>query len=125
MADPRIRRAKRLRGSPTDSEQVLWQELRSRQVGGARFRRQHPIERFVVDFFCPEFRLVIEVDGDVHAFKRREDEARDAERRRRGFRVLRVPSVDVFESIDGVCMEIERAIESQRAAAFDGTQPPD
>ncbi|MGI8478183.1 MAG: endonuclease domain-containing protein, partial [Thermomicrobiales bacterium] len=58
--------AKELRNAPTDAEERLWQAIRRRQVGGARFRRQHPIGGFALDFCCPEHRLVVEVDGPVH-----------------------------------------------------------
>jgi very-short-patch-repair endonuclease len=64
MASPA---ARKLRANPTDAEIRLWSRLRRRQLEGYRFRRQQPIGRYVVDFFCPEAKLIIEVDGSQHA----------------------------------------------------------
>ena len=61
-----LRTAAELRNNMTIAEQTLWQKLRNRQVLGFRFRRQHPIHDVVVDFFCNEAMLIVEVDGDVH-----------------------------------------------------------
>jgi very-short-patch-repair endonuclease len=58
--------ARQHRSNPTPAEERLWDAIRRRQVGGARFRRQHPIAGFVLDFCCPERRLVVEVDGPIH-----------------------------------------------------------
>ena len=64
-ADMKLR-ATYMRRNPTPAEDRLWRLLRGRQVGGFHFRRQHPIGRFIVDFYCAMARLVIEVDGSVH-----------------------------------------------------------
>lgn len=61
-----LRTAAELRKNMTTAEKILWEKLRNRQVLGYRFRRQHPIHDVVVDFFCYEAMLVVEVDGDVH-----------------------------------------------------------
>ncbi len=58
--------ARALRGEMTDAEQLLWQCLRRKQLGGSRFRRQHPVGRFVLDFYCCEARLAVELDGGQH-----------------------------------------------------------
>ncbi|MQY72086.1 MAG: DUF559 domain-containing protein, partial [Dehalococcoidia bacterium] len=60
--------AREMRRAPTLAEEVLWQHLRNSQMGGFKFRRQHPIDRFIVDFYCFKIRLVIEVDGPVHQY---------------------------------------------------------
>ena len=97
-------RARTLRKSMSDAERKLWRALRTRQLDGARFRRQHPIGRYVADFVCLERRLVVEVDGGQHT----EDDqiARDARRDRwlvsEGYRVLRVPTIEVKANIAGV-----------------------
>jgi very-short-patch-repair endonuclease len=59
--------ARELRRRPTEAEARLWTALRRRQVGGALFRRQHPLGRFVLDFYCAAHQLCVEVDGEVHA----------------------------------------------------------
>jgi very-short-patch-repair endonuclease len=58
--------ARRLRGASTPGEAELWEALRDRRLGGLKFRRQHPTGRFVVDFYCPELRLAVELDGPIH-----------------------------------------------------------
>lgn len=66
-ASPKIfQRATELRKNMTEAERILWSALRRKQLSGKRFRRQHPIETFIVDFYCHEARLVIEVDGGIH-----------------------------------------------------------
>ena len=59
-------RARRMRKSPTPSEDILWQALRNRQIHGLKFLRQHPIGPTIVDFYCHEKRLAVEVDGGIH-----------------------------------------------------------
>lgn len=67
-----------MRKNPTLSELRLWEWLRRRQAGGFKFRRQHVIAGYIVDFYCPELRLVIEVDGPIHADHVLEDDARSS-----------------------------------------------
>jgi very-short-patch-repair endonuclease len=61
-------RARQLRKSATQHERLLWRHLRNRQLRGWKFRRQHPVDRFIIDFYCPEARLAIELDGGGHNF---------------------------------------------------------
>ncbi len=58
--------ANALKKKMTDAEEVLWRELRGRRLNNLKFRRQHPVGKFILDFYCHEFRLAIEVDGDIH-----------------------------------------------------------
>jgi len=103
--------ARRLRKTPTDAEIRLWSRLRRKQLEGARFRRQQPIGPYVADFFCPEARLIVEVDGGQHA----QDQIRDAVRTRwlegRGYRVLRFWNNDVLANTDGVVLAIRDALD--------------
>ena len=94
--------ARALRREPTEVEDRLWQELRSRRLDRIKFRRQHNIGPYVVDFVCFEGRLVVELDGSQHA-ESAHDIARDAELKRRGFRVLRFWNEDVLKDLAGVC----------------------
>ena len=83
-------RARQMRSSLTPSEQVLWSAIRGRRLG-VQFRRQVPLAgRFIVDFFAPSVRLVVEVDGGYHTRRRRADERRDSTLTRLGYRVLRI-----------------------------------
>lgn len=102
--------ARQNRKSPTSSEALLWARLRGRQLG-PRFRRQHPFAvGIIVDFYCPSYRLVVEVDGAVHlaGSARRCDAARDAWLARRGVRVLRL-SASLVERDVNAAVEVIRA----------------
>jgi very-short-patch-repair endonuclease len=104
-----LRIAANLRKNMTPAEKVLWEQLRNRQLMGCRFRRQHPIFEFVVDFFCYEAMLVIEVDGDVHEDSFQAE--RDAERTKilKGFGIneLRFRNEEVMHNAEGVLKRIE------------------
>ena len=93
--------ARQLRKNMTDAERSLWRLLRQRQINGLRFRRQVPIDHYIVDFACLEARLVIEVDGGQH-FESETDKRRDACLHAQGFRVLRLWNNDVLSNPDGV-----------------------
>ncbi len=97
--------ARKLRREMTDTERILWSELRDRRLGTHRFRRQHPIGPYVVDFVCLDKRFVIEIDGGHHSEPAQT--AHDGRRTRwlegAGYVVLRVSNTDVFENLDGVC----------------------
>lgn len=85
----------------TETERRVWSRLRSRQVGGYKFRRQVPVGPYVVDFICSSDRLVIEVDGTGH-----DDEDKDKRKtewlQAKGYRLLRIPASDIDESMDDV-----------------------
>jgi very-short-patch-repair endonuclease len=87
--------ARRFRKAPTPSEAVLWEALRKRAVEGRRFRRQQPIGPFVVDFFCPSERLIVEVDGPIHESLREVDAERQWLLEALGFRFVRVTATQV------------------------------
>jgi very-short-patch-repair endonuclease len=105
-----LARARELRQPLTPQEQKLWQRLRSKQLDGLKFRRQHPIGRFILDFYCAAHKLAIEIDGDSHADpkQQRYDEARTAWLQQRGLRVIRFTNQEVDANIDGVLAEIRR-----------------
>src|SRR5215472_13417938 len=82
-------RARELRAAATWSEELLWGQLRDRRFRGVKFRRQVVIGRFIADFLAPQYRLIVEVDGDVHVDQQERDEARQQYLEARGYRVLR------------------------------------
>jgi very-short-patch-repair endonuclease len=90
-------RARSLRSTQTSAEAKLWSVLRSRQLERWKFRRQHPIDRFVVDFVTLEGKLIVEVDGETHSSdtEMRHDAARSHALEAQGFLVVRVTNVDV------------------------------
>lgn len=98
----RIIRARNLRKNQTDAESALWAELRSRQLCGYRFKRQHPLGNYIVDFVCLESHLVVELDGGQHTASPEYDERRTAYLNSRGFPVIRFWNNQVFAEIDGV-----------------------
>lgn len=104
------RNARALRLNMTDVEKKLWQEIRHRQVHGARFRRQVPLGNFIVDFACLQSRLIIEVDGGQHNGSS-SDQKRDAWLEAQGFRVLRFWNNDVQGNLEGVLQVIANAFQ--------------
>jgi len=118
MPSRTTQRARNLRNHLTDAEQKLWRHLRRRQLGGARFRRQHPIGRYISDFACLEHKLIIEIDGGQHAERTAYDAARDAFLRRCGYRVLRYWNNQVLQETEVVLEDILRHL-----AAGDRTAP--
>ena len=100
--------AKRLRKNCTKAEGLLWSRLRAKQMHGIKFRRQQPIESYIVDFVSFEKRIVIELDGGQHAVDKEKDKQRDKFLTKNGFRVLRFWDNEVFNNIDGVLEVIMR-----------------
>ncbi len=100
IRDETVMKARQLRRSPTLPESLLWQQLRARPQG-LEFRRQHPFGSFIVDFYCPAIRLVVEVDGNSHDMGDRpaRDERRDLYLRQNGLRVLRLDAADVMRDV--------------------------
>lgn len=86
----------------TEAERALWRQLRLRQFGGCKFRRQQPIGRYIVDFVCLEKRLIIEVDGGHHSEQAAYDLERDAWLKKQGFSILRFWDNQVFNEIESV-----------------------
>ena len=104
-------KARRLRQSSTHSERRMWSALRDRRLSRYKFRRQHPIGHYIVDFACTEYRLVIELDGSQHA-----DDPADIRRtawlESQGWRVIRFWNNDVLANTSGVTETILRALEA-------------
>ena len=99
---PPVATARRLRRDQTDAERKLWFRLRDRRLCGLKFRRQMPIERYVVDFCCEAARVIVEVDGGQYSTRTAEDETRTAVLEARGYLVLRFWNNEVLQNLDGV-----------------------
>jgi very-short-patch-repair endonuclease len=99
--------ARQKRRRPTPAEDILWQRLRNRQIADAKFRRQHTIERFIVDFYCAEAQLVVEVDGPIHDYTPEEDAIRQEFLESLGLRVIRFTNDDVLHHLDAVTEAID------------------
>ena len=107
--------AKRLRNNLTDCERLLWRRLRNRQLSGFKFRRQHPFPPYVLDFYCAELQLVVELDGGQHYddMGLEKDRVRSGYLERLGLEVLRFSNLDVLQNLDGVLAEIVRRSETR------------
>ncbi|HVX79569.1 MAG TPA: endonuclease domain-containing protein [Bradyrhizobium sp.] len=105
-------RARALRASQTSAEAKLWQALRNRKLARWKFRRQHPIDRYIVDFVTLDGKLIVEVDGTTHSkpSEVRYDKARTEFLETSGFLVLRVSNTDVYENLEGVLEMIESSL---------------
>ena len=99
-----------MRHEPTEAERKLWQMLRGRRFENYKFRRQEPIDRYIVDFVCYSARLIVEADGSQHA-ENSADERRDVELRRRGFRLLRFWNNDILARPDAVADAVWASLE--------------
>jgi very-short-patch-repair endonuclease len=106
LSDASVRHAREMRRDPTDAERKLWSSLRNRQIANLKFRRQHPMGPFIVDFCCIEKKLVIELDGSQHSDDQQYDLRRTEALRELGYRVIRFWNVDVLKNIEGVVEQI-------------------
>ena len=107
------RRARELRQESTSAEQLLWDALRAGRLDGVKFRRQHPVGRFVLDFYCAAHRLCIEVDGSVHEQQRDRDAARDEALLAHGIRTLRFTNEQVANDLAKVVEAIRAATQQE------------
>ncbi len=103
-------KARKLRNNPTDAERALWQQLRLRQFGDYKFRRQQPLGPYIVDFVCLEKRLIVEVDGGQHGEHTVYDAKRNTWLEAQGFRVLRFWNHEILQQIEAVKETIARAL---------------
>lgn len=109
-----LARAREMRHPQTPAEATLWRALRNRQRG-FKFRRQHPIYRFIIDFYCAEAKLLIEVDGESHleTDQAEYDNARTEYLEDLGYKVIRFTNNDVRYNIHAVASEILQIVESR------------
>ena len=109
-----LKQKRRLRSEVTKAELLLWSKLRGCQFHSLKFRRQHGIGSYIVDFYCPDRLLVIEIDGDIHAQGNRKkmDCQREAYLTTLGLKAIRYPNDDVLNNLDGVLQDLENKIFS-------------
>ena len=103
--------AKDLRKNMTYGEAALWNAIRNKALKGYKFRRQVPISNYIVDFYCPELMLVIEVDGISHNVKKHKDIIRQQELEKLGLKVLRFSESEVQQNLDGVTIALYKWVE--------------
>jgi very-short-patch-repair endonuclease len=115
--------AKHMRSEQTPAEHRLWQILRAKRLAGYKFKRQLPIDHYIVDFACPLRRLIVEADGGQHASNDR-DLKRDAYLQAQGFRVMRFWNSDIFNNEEGVLTSILDALQAPLPARLRRASPP-
>ncbi len=110
-----IGKAKALRKNMTKAEELLWKRLNKKQILGLRFRRQHPINIFIADFYCHVARIVIELDGKIHEIPENKiyDYAREAELREFGLEILRFKNEEIYENLELVLNKISEVINKR------------
>ncbi len=106
--------ARNLRKNETSAEDLLWRNLRNRKLDGLKFRRQHPLDKFIPDFYCHEKKLAIEVDGSVHDSKdaKESDEGRTYELKELDITVLRFRNEEVLNDMSLVLKKIKEIVAS-------------
>jgi very-short-patch-repair endonuclease len=102
------RYSQELRKNMTDAERLLWSKLRRKQLRDFQFYRQRSIGNYIVDFYCPKAKLIIEVDGGQHYNEEsnRRDKVREDYLKKLGMRILRVPDTEVFKNLEGVIEKV-------------------
>lgn len=105
-----LERARKLRKQQTPAEQILWECLRNRGLLNTKFRRQHNIGRYIVDFYCHEKLLIIELDGSIHVNQQAEDSIRENWLKSNNFTVIRFKNEEVFNDIELVLQKISQAL---------------
>ncbi len=106
-----LARARQMRSEATDAERKLWAHLRRKNLG-VKFKRQYVVRGYIVDFCCPERRLIVELDGGQHAETLAYDERRSSLLAQDRFRVLRFWNSDVLQNIEGVLESIVQALQT-------------
>ena len=106
--------AQELRTQSTLSEILLWKQLKRRQRRGFHFQRQKPVEIYILDFFCHELKLAVEIHGNSHRLKGEDDEIRQRRLEALGIQFLRFDDQEVKRNLDGVILAIEAWIEANR-----------
>jgi very-short-patch-repair endonuclease len=102
--------ARDLRNNLTESEKKLWSVLRMKQIDGNKFRCQHPIYRYILDFYCHEKQLAIEIDGEIHSSRQGYDKYRDEFLQSLGIKTVRVKNEDVLNNIETVIEMIKEIL---------------
>jgi len=115
VSDFQRNNSKRMRKAMTDAELKLWNAVRAHRLEGLGFKRQMPIGNYIVDFTCPEYRLIVELDGSQHADKEnaKADAARTKYLECQGWQVIRFWNDDVLKDVDGVCQHILAFLRQQ------------
>ncbi len=122
-ASKNVERARELRRDMSRAERICWKLLRDRRLSGVKFRRQHPLGPYFADFACVSRKLVIEIDGEHHAYQVEADARRTAFMERAGWQVLRFWANEVVENPEGIWSAIEIALRGSCATPSPSLSP--
>lgn len=114
--------AREMRRVATSEEDLVWERLRARRFHGLRFRRQHALGPFIVDFYCHVKRLIIEVDGGIHRIDPEQDAARQQYLESLGFTIIRLDNCEVNEDLDRALTRVQAAVEKPQFDRQEGEQ---
>jgi len=114
-------RARELRKNMTPAERILWKELRGRRFASFKFRRQQPFGLYILDFFCSNARLSLEIDGETHLGNEKSDEKRSAWLEEQGVKVLRFWNTQVYDELESVLELIFRECDARKDLRFQPT----
>ena len=103
-----------LRKTQTGAEEIMWQNLRNRKILGFKFRRQHPLDKYIADFYCHEAKLVIEIDGKIHNLPEQQeyDKNRSLHIEEMGIKVIRFTNEEVYNNLDQVLNTIKNSLNN-------------
>ncbi|CAD0219562.1 MULTISPECIES: endonuclease domain-containing protein [Planktothrix] len=101
ITSEKYQRSKQLRREMTPEEKILWEQLRRNNLNGLHFRRQQIIDGFIVDFYCHQAQLVIEMDGEIHDLQVESDQERDAILTARGLKIFRIKNQEIRQNLQG------------------------
>ena len=108
-------KARKNRKNPTPAEQKLWHEvLQSKRLDNLKFTRQKPLDEYIVDFYCSELMLAIEIDGDTHAKQKQYDRNRTKNLNKHGVEVIRYTNADVLNNLEGVYQDLHKRISARK-----------
>lgn len=106
-----------MRSNMPIAELKLWAEIKGKQLEGVKFRRQHPISRYIVDFYAAQLKLVVEVDGDTHDEKKEYDARRTDFLKQKGYDVLRFTNEEIHQDLEGVLEILREKCKKQKKDA--------
>ncbi len=117
-----FRLARDMRKNPTEPEKILWEHLRTMRSAGYVFRRQHPVDFFIADFYCHSLKLVIEIDGKIHSdiSAKEYDNNRSGELERFGIKVIRFKNEEIINNLDSVLNSIKLIINKLSSPSHPG-----
>lgn len=104
-------RAKELRRNMTPAEKILWQALKANRLSGLHFRRQQVIGGYIADFYCHEYALIIEIDGNIHELQKEYDANREAKLTAQGFKLIRFTNEEILRDLTGTLKRILDSIQ--------------